>query len=192
MSRTWFTSDTHFRHPNVARRRGFDTAEEHDEEIARRWNARVRPDDTVWHLGDVGRGGDRYEDVLVLSVVAGLNGTKHLVLGNHDAPHPLHSDSHKHQRRWLEVFDSVQSVARRKWEGETVLLSHFPYTGDHTTVDRHPEFRLPDKGFRLLHGHLHGHRPHLPRMVDVGVDMWDFAPVPVETVMGLLFQTVSS
>lgn len=51
----FYTSDTHFRHKAVLHfdRRPFITVEEMEEEIVRRWNRRVWPTDTVWHLGDL-------------------------------------------------------------------------------------------------------------------------------------------
>lgn len=36
-----------------------------------------------------------------------------------------------------------------------VVLSHFPYTGDHTAEDRLDAWRLKDAGLWLLHGHTH-------------------------------------
>ncbi len=57
MSRQIFVSDTHFGHrailaPRMQAPRRFASIEEHDETLIARWNAAVRPDDTVWHLGD--------------------------------------------------------------------------------------------------------------------------------------------
>ena len=145
----WFTSDTHFRHAMVAQIRGFSSAEEHDEAVIGRWNEAVKAADTVWHLGDVGmRSG-------FLPLVGRLNGTIHLIAGNHDAAWPGHRDAYKHQREWLEHFASVQAFARRKIGGHQVLLSHFPYEGDHTAEDRCGQYRLRDEGLWLLHGHTH-------------------------------------
>ena len=57
MPNTFFTSDSHFGHasvlaPRMDRPRPFATIEEHDEALVAAWNAVVRPDDIVWHLGD--------------------------------------------------------------------------------------------------------------------------------------------
>ncbi len=193
----WFTSDTHFLHGMVAGLRGFASSEEHDEEIIGQWNRLVRPDDLVWHLGDVGLG----NETRVLEQAARLNGRKQLITGNHDACWPGHRDSRKHQRKWLEVFESVQQFAKIRLDGETVLLSHFPYEGDHTDEDRASQFRLRDEGMWLLHGHTHmkNKQPQhmhffwsasldetgqltgdpLPRgrEIHVGLDAWDLSPV---------------
>jgi calcineurin-like phosphoesterase family protein len=57
MSRQVFVSDTHFCHagilsPRMQNPRPFASIEAHDETLIANWNAVVRPDDTVWHLGD--------------------------------------------------------------------------------------------------------------------------------------------
>jgi calcineurin-like phosphoesterase family protein len=190
MTSVWYTADTHFTHRMVAELRGFASSAGHDEVIVANWNAVVGRDDTVWHLGDVGLG----KPALILPWAARLNGAIHLITGNHDAVWPGHRDSHKHQREWLEHFASVQSFARRKIGGRYVLLSHFPYDGDHTAEDRHRQFRLRDEGTWLLHGHTHGRerlgQVTLPpvtfggegawrgRQLHVGLDAWDLRPVP--------------
>jgi calcineurin-like phosphoesterase family protein len=35
------------------------------------------------------------------------------------------------------------------------------------------------KGALNLHGHSHGRLKPQPRQIDVGVDVWDFRPVPL-------------
>src|SRR3954447_10823384 len=83
-----FTSDTHFGDPRVLRidKRPFATIPEHDAALIERWNAQVRSDDEVWHLGDfalhVRRG--RFFDLR-----AALQGQKHLITGNNDGPDTL-------------------------------------------------------------------------------------------------------
>lgn len=185
MAGTWFTADTHFRHRLVAGLRGFTSTEEHDEAVIARWNETVAPGDVVWHLGDVGmsRG--------FLPLVAHLNGTVHLVAGNHDKVWPGHRDAHKHQREWLDAgFASVQAFARKRIAGRDVLLSHFPYEADHTEAARHTQYRLRDEGAWLLHGHTHASGAVAPgtRQVHVGLDAWDLRPVPLHAVEALIVE----
>jgi calcineurin-like phosphoesterase family protein len=198
MGGQFFTSDTHFTHAMVGRLRGFDTAPDHDEAIVANWNAAVGRDDTVWHLGDVGLG----KPAEILPWVARLNGTIHLITGNHDAPWPAHRDAHRTQRLWLQYFASIQQYARRKIDGTEVLLSHFPYYGDHSDEDRHTQYRLRDEGKWLLHGHTHGAEraqvdalPFTPfrgepqwrgKMVHVGLDAWNLRPVAAETISKII------
>ena len=49
------TSDLHLGHDKdfVVQARGFETVEEMNAEIIRRWNERVYPDDDVYVLGDL-------------------------------------------------------------------------------------------------------------------------------------------
>jgi calcineurin-like phosphoesterase family protein len=203
VSAVWFSSDTHFLHAMVAKLRGFSSSEEHDEAVIARWNALIRPDDLVWHLGDVGLG----NETRVLAQAARLNGRKHLITGNHDPCWPGHRDARKHQRRWLDVFESVQAFAKIRLGGRTVLLSHMPYSGDHTGEDRHTQFRLRDEGGWLVHGHTHqrnrlGPNPRyltmmdpvtgggisrpLGREVHAGLDAWDLAPASEAQIMGVI------
>lgn len=174
-----YTSDLHFGHRLVADLRGFASTDEHDDLVGARWRRAVRPDDTVWVLGDLAVTGIRVRLADVLGRIADLPGTKHLILGNHDTAHPKHRDSHRHQRTYLEVFDSVQVMARRRIEGADVMLSHYPYFGDHSALDRDIQYRLRDAGRWLLHGHLHTtERVTGPRQVHVGLDAWNLTPVP--------------
>lgn len=181
----FFSSDSHFRHQMVAGIRGFADRDEHDEAVIAAWNKTVRPGDMVWHLGDVGLGGETE----ILERVTRLNGVKHLVTGNHDPVWPGHRDSRKHQRRWFDVFESVQAFAKARIDGRTVLLSHLPYLGqgDHTAEERHTQFRLHDEGAWLLHGHTHSkERLDGPRSVHVGLDAWDLRPVSEGDIAALI------
>jgi calcineurin-like phosphoesterase family protein len=187
MGEVWFTADTHFSHRAMARDgkgwRPFDTVTEHDEYLIEQWNKTVRPDDQVWHLGDVGLGSEHY----VLDCVLRLNGTKHLIAGNHDPVWPGHRHSYKSQRDWLEVFSSVQAFARRRLaKGEDVLLSHFPYTGDHHAEERYSEYRLHDTGLPLLHGHVHREWSVRGRQINVGVDVHEWRPITLGEVRALV------
>ena len=51
----WFTSDTHFGHKNIIQycSRPWDNVEKMNEDIINNWNAIVKPNDIVFHLGDV-------------------------------------------------------------------------------------------------------------------------------------------
>ena len=55
----FFTSDTHFGHATVANLRGFDDVQDHNRAIVRNINKIVKPEDTLYILGDVAMGGWR-------------------------------------------------------------------------------------------------------------------------------------
>jgi len=179
VSGVWFTSDLHLGHRLIAGLRGFNgDTEAHDAALADAWDSTVGTTDQVWVLGDLTLSNPN----AALEWVSRRPGQKHLIVGNHDKAHPMFRDSHKWQPIYLRAFSSVQMAARRKVAGQSVLLSHFPYAADRGET-RYPEWRLPDAGTPLLHGHTHwserytsGHELH------VGVDAWGLHPVPLKAV----------
>jgi calcineurin-like phosphoesterase family protein len=179
MGSVFYTSDWHFNHDFVAGTRNFADAEEHDEALIEATNKVITKRDQLWVLGDVFMG----SVTKGLEKIARVNGVKHLVLGNHDAPHPRHKRSHTHMRRFLEVFESVHVHEQHALNKHNkVLLSHYPYTGDHADrEDRDTQWRLPDEGAPLLHGHVHGEWEFNGRQFNVGVDH-NFTPVSVDRV----------
>jgi len=178
----WFTSDLHFGHRFVAELRGFADVDEHDEHLIEGWSRNVGTSDQVWVLGDLAVS----SPTRALEIMAGLPGIKHLIAGNHDGCHPMHRDSHKWQAKYLTAFASVQSAARRRIDGTEVLLSHFPYSKDRADA-RYMQWRLRDEGAWLLHGHTHeADQRQEGREIHVGVDAWDFKPVPIHTIAEML------
>ena len=178
----FFTSDLHVGHRFVAGLRGFeDDLDGHSQAIVTGWESAVGKDDQVWVLGDLTCSNGAIPGALEL--IKSLPGEKHFVAGNHDPVHSLHRQAHKWQRKYLEAFESVQTFAKRKVEGQQVLLSHFPYTFDHTNDARYTQYRLPDEGLLLLHGHTHSsEKVSSPRELHVGVDAWNFVPVSLDIV----------
>ena len=157
---TFFTADTHFgdhRTINIQRRPFADTAMM-DALLIDRWNAKVAPDDTVWHLGDVAR---RPADVAAL--LARLNGHKHLLAGNNDP------EGTGAAAGWA----SVGTYAELTLDGHALVLCHYPFrswNGQHRRAIN-------------LHGHSHGRLKPMPRQFDVGVDARGFAPVTLAELL---------
>jgi calcineurin-like phosphoesterase family protein len=193
---TYFTSDLHLYHRLVAGIRGFwqgdgepgpdslPDVDEHNFYVAKAWSV-VKPDDIVWVQGDICVSAKWWP--FALEFIKNLPGRKRLVNGNHDPVSSIHREAWKYQRQALEVFDSVQDFAKIKLNGRYVLLSHYPYSGtgsegmnDHgqpRSVERYTEFRLPDCGFPLIHGHTHGtEKLHFSDagtpQIHVGMDAW--------------------
>jgi calcineurin-like phosphoesterase family protein len=177
---TWFTSDQHFGHRNIIQccNRPFSSLDQMHEGLISRHNAVVATEDDVWHLGDFAM-----DDRLVQTFLPLLNGRHRLVAGNHDKCHPCHRRSEAAKRKYLLYgFDGVyQEVRLGPW-----LLNHLPYVGDSAHEPRYPEWRPKDDGRWLLHGHVHELWKVRDRMVNVGVDQWNFAPVSLETIEKLV------
>ena len=159
----FFTSDTHFGHAGALSlyRRPFAGVAAMDQAMAARWNETVAPADEVWHLGDFSL---RQKPEIVAATLAGLNGVKHLVTGNNDAP----------ATTALADWESVQPYAELTLGGVLLVLCHYPFRS----------WRGMAKGSLNLHGHSHGRMKPLPRQIDVGVDVWDFRPVPLCVLLG--------
>ena len=181
----YITSDPHLGHQRVAELRGYSSVESHNEAWMDSCSA-LRKGDQLWILGDLTGGGRLAE---ALNLLGRLPAGLHLVLGNHDQAHPMHRDSHRRMGLYYPTFTSVQLHARKSIAGTRVLLSHYPYTGDRGP-DRDTQWRLPDEGRPLLHGHT-----HVPlalskslkgtHQIHVGWDTWH-RPVPVELLADFL------
>ena len=177
----WLTSDTHFGHKLVSGLRGFEDPDHHDAALMENWRKVVKKEDTVWVLGDLCMA----SPTEALGIISSLPGTKHLISGNHDACHPMHRDAYKHIPRYLEAFASVQPFARQKWAGINFLLSHFPYERDRGEA-RYMQYRLPDHGEWLLHGHVHTDERVIGHEIHVGLDAWDLTPVSLTTILKVM------
>lgn len=182
-----YWADLHLGHPPVSNMRGYGSTKAHDEAVCSAWEKTVRPGENVYVLGDIVGRSSHTEHALAL--LADLPGTKHLIAGNHDPVASMHRNGWKHQRRFLEVFASVRDFARVSVSRRTLLLSHYPYLGegdDHTDEARYAQYRLPDCGEFLLHGHTHKAEQKVHgeggRQIHVGVDAWPDGPIAEVTV----------
>ena len=174
MPANFLVSDTHFGHAGVCRflredgtkLRPWDNTEEMDEEMVKRWNETVRPNDKVYHLGDV------VINRKALKTLGRLNGEKVLIKGNHDIFKLSDYIPYFKDIRGYHVMNGM-------------ILSHVPV---------HPE-SLARFGTNI-HGHLHANRvkmkvryPHKeteiidPRYFNVSVEQIDFTPILFEQAM---------
>lgn len=172
MASVWHTADLHIGHRLVSGLRGFADTDAHDAEIIERWTRDVRDGDIVYVLGDVAVS----NPTRALVILNELPGRKRLISGNHDPVAAQHREAHRWFGAYLEVFEWVTPFARRRIAGQDVLLSHYPYAtsigADHGEV-RYAQYRLPDLGEWLLHGHNHSTEVRTSeREIHVGYDAW--------------------
>jgi calcineurin-like phosphoesterase family protein len=152
MKNIYFTADSHFNHANIIHfcQRPFASAEEMNEALIAKWNARVGKRDLVYHLGDFARG--EWEPILNR-----LNGRIILIRGGHDKKYEK-----KFAGRFLHTADLMDIVI----EGNALVLCHYC-------------LRVWNKSHYdswHLFGHSHGRLPALGKSLDVGVDGHEFAP----------------
>lgn len=158
---TFFTSDTHFGHDRIIElaKRPFTSVEEMNETIVQRWNARVKPGDLVYHLGDFALKQDR---PTTEAIHARLNGTIYLLEGNHE------SNALSIRSRFLHVTE----YKKIEVEGQKIVLFHYPIRSWDGIF----------KGVWHLYGHVHGLLPDFGHSMDVGVDVHNFYPLSFEEV----------
>lgn len=154
MKNIWFTSDTHAGHANIIRycNRPFASVEEMDAALIERWNSVVKPDDYVYHLGDVYFGSGH-------EILKNLNGRKRLVLGNHDG-----GKDQKLQRAFQKIF------TWRMFPEFGLLMTHVPV---------HPS-TLAAKDLVNVHGHVHQNSLVDPQYRNICVEVTNYTPVHIE------------
>lgn len=175
----FFTSDLHFGHRNIIDfcDRPYHSADEMDFALVDNWNAIVRSEDEVWVLGDLAMG--KIEQSLEMASF--LHGEKHLVPGNHDR---CWNGGKKDWQKWVPLYEEAGFAIHAHKPGAVVLVDglrtcHFPPR--EPAIGHKPDRYLawrPGNG-PLLHGHIHdGWRRHPQHpWLNVGVDVWDYAPV---------------
>nr|MDJ0948647.1 metallophosphoesterase family protein [Alphaproteobacteria bacterium] len=163
MSKIWLTSDTHFGHAGIIRisDRPFRDVGEMDRALIANWNAVVRPEDEVWHLGDFWHKGERAPG----HYLARLNGRKHLVFGNHDG-----------ETSQATQWESVQDYKELVVDGQRLVLFHYGLRVWHGCK----------RGSWMLYGHSHGGLPGNSQSLDVGVDCWNYLPVDLAQIRARL------
>jgi calcineurin-like phosphoesterase family protein len=157
----YFTSDTHFFHENLRlhNRNQFSSIEEMNKALIDNWNRVVSPEDTVYHLGDLGWKTTHYVSQLYF-VLKQLNGTKFLVKGNHDHTNVVN----------LPCWKCVYQYFELKYKSTIVTLMHYPIAS----------WNRKEYGSFNFHGHTHGSFKEDFHQLDVGVDCNSFTPVSIE------------
>lgn len=187
---TFFSSDWHCGHENVLKHdeRPFKDIDHMHETLITRYNAAVPHNGICYFLGDMG---NRPDDIR--KVITRLNGTKVLILGNHD----------KGMTSMYNIgFDVVINSASIYIGSNKVTMSHCPLLGlfreDTSQMKRSGElwhgetknqrFSLKDEGQFHLHGHIHSRKDKkisqkiLDRQYDVGVTANGYIPVSISTI----------
>lgn len=185
MPASFLVSDTHFGHAGVCRftrndgvtkLRPWDNPEEMDEEMIRRWNETVRPNDKVYHLGDV------VINRKALKTLSRLNGDKVLIKGNHDIFK-------------LEEYTPYFRDIRGYHVMNGMILSHIPVHESNlyrfgTNIHGHTHSNRVMKTISVSESSPYDPRPYTvqkevidPRYHCVCVEQTDFRPILFEHVI---------
>lgn len=165
----FFTADTHFNHGNIIKycNRPFESVDEMNREMIKRWNSKVGHNDVVYHLGDFcfcrkyGVDDIRY-------FYHQLNGKIHLIIGNHDDRRVVHE---------ANVFESIKDLDRVRFDNQKIVLCHYAMR----------IWNASHHGVWQLYGHSHGTLPDIGGLTfDVGVDNFDYYPLSFDEVKSIM------
>ena len=184
MAKVFFTADLHFGHENVIRfdNRPFETVEEMDAELIRRWNAKVGKGDLIYVLGDM-IWKTRNSDAETL--IRSLNGQIILIKGNHDRF--LHNAKAKNALAGVKDYDDICVKLEDDTDRRVVLCHYYiPFYNGHRWQAVH------------LHGHSHNSEEYLieesikqklrddgfeTRSYNVGCMHWNYEPVTLDEIL---------
>lgn len=169
----FFISDTHFGHKNILGfnsekdtllRPKFSDVDHMNEYMYEAWNLVVKPNDKIYHLGDLAL------QVKNLDLLKGLRGNKILYRGNHDK---------MALAEYAKYFKDVRAV---DYKGEFgFVLSHIPL-----------HYRHFKEGFVNVHGHLHSREVLTdsgdidPRYFNVSVERLNYVPIELGELKELI------
>lgn len=150
----WFSSDHHLGHANIIKftnndgtriRPEFDSVEEMNEHIIEQHNKVVKPQDSVYFLGDF------VINRRFMELASRFNGKLRLVKGNHDI---------FKLKEYSEFFDDIMSC---KVFVDNFICTHIPV---------HPQ-QISERWKANVHGHLHANVLDDPRYLNVSMEQLD-------------------
>lgn len=169
----WFTSDLHLGHNAIIKmqNRPFASVDEMNGALIHHINACVKPNDTLYLLGDVSHQLPADESN---ALIKRIHGKKILLLGNHDVtgnPESCQYDT--------ALFKWVGPYLKINREGLNIVMMHYPLLA----------WQKAAAGAVMLHGHIHAGPAYNTanqqagiRRYDVGVDANDYYPVSLEQI----------
>ncbi len=161
--RVFFISDTHFDHANVIKytKRPFRNVEEMNQALVLNWNNKVKNEDLVFFLGDLGFGRGHRSISYWLEK---LNGKIYFLKGNHDSGN-------------VGKATEIPNVYPLSYKGHKFLLMHDP----HRPIDWDGWIIHGDKHNNDLENYpfFNGKR----KTINVSVEVINFAPIDLEEII---------
>jgi len=175
----FYTSDLHFNHGNIIGYcdRPYSNTWEMNTSLVENWNETVTEKDEVIIIGDLIMG----QLNKGLHLVSQLNGKKYLIPGNHDKVLPINKPNETKIQKYIDAgITFMNHFELINIDGIRIGLSHFP----HTTNPNYKYYEYVPKNngqFQILFcGHVHEKWLTNKNQINVGVDQWDYKPVPQE------------
>lgn len=163
----FITSDSHFGHKNIIQyeNRPFADIEEMNSKMIELWNQTVKPDDIVYHLGDVA---PFKKETYITAIVKQLNGDKRLILGNHDR-----------EEGGIEKF---LRIGFTKVYDNPIIIENF-------IILSHEPMYMPsnnDTPYRWIFGHVHGDEAYKTLSHNSAcacVERWNYKPINLKEIV---------
>lgn len=175
MKDIWFLSDTHFHHSNILKfviedgskvRPEFTSVEEMDEYMIEQWNSKIKPNDYVYHLGDISMNETRFLN----ETVHKLNGQIRMVLGNHDNDVKAYAKCNKIKK----------IMVSRRFDEHGFICSHYP-------LHKFSLFNHRTNGFHVnVHGHIHSHDIGEKGWLNISVEKTGYSPIHLDQLIELV------
>ena len=175
----YYISDTHFKDQKIFDKckRPFKSVDEMEEVIINKWNKKVKDEDIVYVLGDIGKD----DDPSTIDIFNKLKGHKHLIVGNHD--HDMLEDIKK-----SNVFESIKFIDLIMDGEYKVCLCHYPlmdwmeFNRDGLLVYGHIHNKTEKNGYayKLMKDYCKNLKAY-----NAGVDVIDFEPRTLKELMKL-------
>ena len=159
----FFISDTHWGHENIIYHcnRPFEDHHDMDNEMIRKWNERVQPEDLVIHLGDFAWSIQHAKRVRMQ-----LNGTIQLIIGNHDPVIKLAQTGMFQKMMESKKGESIDASLKG------VLFTHRPIIMNGQCIN--------------VHGHTHNLENTKANHVNISCEHTNYAPLTLEELQKLI------
>lgn len=203
----WLTSDTHFFHKGIVswgkrpwKHSDFctfilgnndscncDVVARMNQGLIDNWNSRVKPDDTIFHLGDFAFQPNKQKEG-IKEIVKQLNGNIKVAKGNHDKVRQLIEFGIKEEN----IFEKDYIII----DGIKFLINHFSFPAGMKEDDKteRPYCWIPEEHengevIRLLHGHVHWSYMLSKNSLNVGCDVHNWFPISADRVLEIYKDT---
>ena len=161
----YFTADTHFSQERTLNlsKRPFNSVNEMDLTLLVNWNRKIKPTDTVYHLGDFG----------LMNIRPLLNGKIILIKGNYERNLPYLLEGYENY--FDEIYDNIHSISyNHNGVDYNITMAHEP--------NKIKFMKISENSINLF-GHIHKLCMVKPYGLCVSSDAHNFEPISLDDVL---------